>query len=127
MQDHQETIRDGCFHSGRATIIPVRSEGGQIVGYRDDRPHSHRLEIEMAAPHFLPGYVYCDDAAWWLDYTSNLWSDVYGERQEIFYFWLCRLNLPVVAMGVVRKNALCDTQNIQHFFRLALCHRIEHK
>lgn len=83
VQDHQAAIRNGCFQSGRATTIPVRSEGGQVVGYRDDRPNSHWLEIEMAASHFLPGHVCRDDAAWWLDYTSRSWFDVHGKCQAI--------------------------------------------
>ena len=56
--------------------------------------------------------------------TSGLTFMVSARR---FVFRLCTLNLVSAAMGVVRKNALCGTQNIQHFFRLALCHRIEHR
>ena len=47
---------------------------------------------------------------------------------EIFLFpWRRRLHLVFIAMGVVRKNAHCYTQNIQHIFWPALCHRIEHR
>lgn len=56
--------------------------------------------------------------------TSGLTFMVSG---HISFPWCCRLYLVSIAMGVVRKNALCGTQNIQYLFRLALCHRIDHK
>ena len=43
-----------------------------------------------------------------------------------YFFWRCRLHLPSIDMGVVRKDALCGTQNIQHLFWFTFCYRIVH-